>query len=582
MKIPQVYRAQTLMTEDSGARPFRSQLSSSAMEAPGQAVAAGGKELQSNMLSLLDKEVKIRRASNQLAAENEFKSKMYSHEIAASSMDDPEKARAYIDREAAKLRQNMKMLTTSFDSVTKRRVDASLSGETMLIMARSRAESRKRMVSGHIASSLSQADALTKEYATATPARRKIIEAQLFGQAGGPDPKTQQTLAPVEGMFQRLESIGYYDAEQTRKAELGYKQELAEGDVNQELLEASEAGNPAAAEKVYQELRGTKKYTDLAPDRRLELAEEALRLSDRLTKRKVTESDRKITRDKKARTERHRTTYAATATKIAEHRLDAKKNLPKVLEINSMLKADNISPTQHDQLINLLNDVGKTVQIDNTWIGTTIKSINNAETHEDLNKIETSIINALGKKIDTNELQMLENRIAGKRNNTIQHQQTAAFENVLEQYVKQQGFLDKILPGSSVRGQIVLQNFQAKIADGVTTPLQAFKEAINAFKATPNLRQIPQPLYGPPKLDPILGGPEAGIKNIEEWTATDADVAISDVQLKFKGKPRTLAAQLGTLFLIKKYLESQNVNDGDAGAATNDAEFMQNQKEQRR
>lgn len=137
MKIPQVYRAQTLMTEDSGARPFRSQLSSSAMEAPGQAVAAGGKELQSNMLSLLDKEVKIRRASNQLAAENEFKSKMYSHEIAASSMDDPEKARAYIDREAAKLRQNMKMLTTSFDSVTKRRVDASLSGETMLIMARS-------------------------------------------------------------------------------------------------------------------------------------------------------------------------------------------------------------------------------------------------------------------------------------------------------------------------------------------------------------------------------------------------------------------------------------------------------------
>ena len=582
MKIPQVYRAQTLMTEDTGARPFRSQLSSSAMEAPGQAIAAAGKELQSNMLSLLDKEVKIRRASNQLAAENEFKSKMYEHEIKASSMDDPEKARAYIDREAAKLRQNMKMLTGTFDSVTKRRIDASLSSETMLIMARSRAEARKRMVSGHIASSLSQADAMIKEAATATPARRKMIEAQIFGQAGGPDPKTQQTLAPVEGIFQRLESIGYYNAEQRRKTELGYKQELAEGDVDQALLEASEAGDPNAAEKVYQELRGTDKYTDLAPDRRIELAQEALRLSDRLMKRKVSEADRKIARDKKARTELQRTTYATTATKIAEHRLDPKKTLPKISDINGMLAADRISPQQHTQLMNQLNDVGKTVQVDHAWIGGIITEINEAKTHEDLDKIKTTIIGAMGKKIDATELQMLENRIAGKRNNTVEHQQTAAFEGVLKEYVKQQGFLDKILPGASVRGQIVLQNFQAKIADGGTTPLQAFKESINAFKATPNLRQIPQPLYGPPNLDPILGGEEGGIKNIEEWTATDADFAIADVQRRFKGKPRTLAAQLGTLYLIKKYLEAQSVNDGDAGAAMSDAEFMKNQKEQRR
>jgi hypothetical protein len=582
MKIPQVYRAQTLMSEETGARPLRSQLSSSAMEAPGQAIAAVGNELAQKGLSLLQKEVKMRRASNQLAAENEFKKKMYDHEIRASSMDDPEKARAYINREAAKLRQNMKMLTGTFDSVTKRRIDASLSSETMLIMARSRAESRKRMVSGHIANSLTQVDGMIKEYATATPARRKIIKAEIFGQAAQLDPQTQQTLAPVEGILPRLVSLGYVMPEQERKLALGYKQELSEGDVNQELLEASEAGDPGAAERVYQELRGTKKYGDLAPDRRLELAEEALRLSDRLMKRKVTESDRKITRNKKARTEKHRTNYATTAAKIAEHRLDPNKPLPKVSHITGMLKTDGISSTQHDQLINLLNDVGKTVQIDNTWIGATIKSINSAQTHEDLNKIQTEVINALGTKIDTSELQMLENRIAGKRNNTIQHQQTAAFENVLEQYVKQQGFLDKILPGSSVRGQIVLQNFQAKIADGGTTPLQAFKEAINAFKATPNLRQIPQPLYGPPRLDPILGGPEAGIKNIEEWTATDADVAIADVQRKFTGKPRTLAAQLGTLFLIKKYLESQSINDGDANAAMSDAEFLNDQGNLRR
>ena len=582
MKIPQVYRAQTLMTEDSGARPFRSQLSSSAMEAPGLAVAAGGKELQSNMLSLLDKEIKIRRASNQLAAENEFKSKMYDHEIKASSMDDPDKARTYILKEAEKLRQNMKMLTDTFDSATKRQINASLSSETMLIMSRSRAEARKRMVSGHIASSLSEADAMAAEFATATPARRAIIKGKIFGQVGGPDPKTQQTLAPVEGIFQRLEAIGYYDAEQRRKVELGYKQELAEGDVNQELLEASEAGDAGAAEKVYQELRGTNKYKDLAPDRRLQLAEEALRLSDRLMRRKVTESDQKITRNKKARTERQRITYATTATKIHEHRLDPKKPLPSISQINNMLKVDDISPTQHDQLMNLINDVGKTIQVDNIWIGETIKSINNATTHEQLNDIKNEVINAVGKKIDTSQLQMLENRIAGKRNNTIEHQQTAAFERVLEQYVKQQGFLDQILPGAATRGQITLQNFQAKIADGGTTPLQAFKEAINSFRATPNLRQIPQPLYGPPNLDPILGGQEAGIKNIEEWTASDADYAIADVQRRFKGKPRTLAAQLGTLFLIKKYLESQSVNDDDASAATSDAEFMNKQRIERR
>ena len=44
----------------------------------------------------------------------------------------------------------------------------------------------------------------------------------------------------------------------------------------------------------------------------------------------------------------------------------------------------------------------------------------------------------------------------------------------------------------------------------------------------------------------------------------------------------TASIELGTLFLIKKYLESQSVNDDDASAATSDAEFMNKQRDERR
>ena len=548
MKIPKVYRNQTLLSEDTGARPLTAQLNSAAMEAPGRALAGLGEQVSVAGQRWLKNELSIRRASNLSAAEKAYKSAMFEHEKVASSHDDPNAARAYLARQAKVERQKLKVLTHSFDGITKTRIETALSTEDASMVARARTEARKRMVSKYIATTLDDVDELKKEYPTASKTRQAQIYDKIFGRVGGLDHKRRQTIAPIEGKYEALVRHGHFNAEQQQKAEKNDRADLAEGDVRQDLLEASQIGSSDAAEDVYEKLQGGK-YPDLNPDDLIKLSENALRLSDRLARRKVSDTTAAALRAERDLKKKQRTIEATLTSRIAKYQAaDAqgkkKLTLPTIIQINDAFARNDLTREGHVRVLDALEKRHDPVIVDTDLQRTLIQEISTATTQADLDKIKQRALKALAdKKFDITALADIENRISGRKNNTPEYRQTKSFEDVIESWTKTEGILDSILPGAAQRGQIVLDQFRSDVASGVK-PLEALKLAVEAFRAQPTLMQLAQPRFGPKK-------------SISEWNLDDVQVAIQETKTQYQGKARPLASQMMQLFIVKKYLEGR-------------------------
>jgi len=542
LKIPNVYRAQTKMTPDSGARPLTAQLSAAAMAAPGKAIAAVGQKATSDLLQMASKELTIRRATNVTAAENAYKTAMFEHEKVASGYNDPEQARVYLAKKAKAERQRLKVLTSSFDGVTKTRVETALSTEDGNMVARARTEARKRMVSSHIATTLDQAQTLKQEYATASPVRKRQIEDKLFGRVGGIDPVRKQTIMSVTGIYEQLEGLGHYDAEQRQKAEASDRADLAEGDVRQALLDASRSGDSTRADAVFEAIQENK-YPNLDPEDAMRLSERAESLSTRLSRQAISSANADATKRERDLKRKQRSTEATMLSQIANFRANKKgAKLPDIIKINEAFEKSDLSREGHTRVLDALERRFDPVIVNNGLAREMIVEIDNAQTQADLDDIKKRAVEALKKDFDINTLERIENRISARKNNTREYRQQKSFESVIESWTKTEGILDSILPGAAQRGQIVLDQFRSDMADGMP-PLEAFKMAVDSFRAQPTLRQLPQPRFGP-------------TKNISKWNLEDVEAALTETKTKYKGKGRALASQMITLFMVRRYLEN--------------------------
>tara|TARA_Y100001973_G_C5200032_1_gene336927 strand:- start:1090 stop:2826 length:1737 start_codon:yes stop_codon:yes gene_type:complete len=556
IRIPKVYRSQTQMKADSGARPLTAQLSAAAMAAPAKAQAAVAGQTTSNLLEWSKKELSIRRATNVTAAENAYKTAMFEHEKVASGFNDPEHARVYLARVAKKERARLKVLTGSFDSVTKTRVKTALATEDGNMVARARTEARKRMVSGYIADTLNEAQTLKQEYATASPVRKRQIQDKLFGRVGGIDPVKKQTIMSVEGVYQKLVRIGAYDAEQQQKAESNDRADLAEGEVRQALLDASRSGDSTNADKVFEAIQGGK-YPDLDPEDATRLSERAESLSSRLARQAISSANAQIIADEKALKRKQRMTEAEMITRIARVKAGEKGvTLPTAALVTEAFARLELSREGHARVLDALEKRFDPIVVNKGLARDMIQDIYKATTQADLDEIKKRAVDALKKDFDIETLRDIENRIDARKNNTREYRQNKSFESVIESWTKTEGILDSILPGAKQRGQVVLDQFRSDVADGIP-PLEAFKLAVNSFRAKPTLQQLPQPRYGPNR-------------PVTEWGLEDVEEAIAETKTKFKGTSRGLASQMITLFLVKRYLESRGAVSNQTDGAIND------------
>ena len=540
MIIPKTFISQTLRTADTGARPLTVQADANAMAAPGRALAALGEEGVNAGVKWMANEIKIRRATDVTTTETAYKSAMFEHENVASAMNDPEKAKVYIAEKSQIEQQRLKKTTGSFDSVTKRRIGTVYATEDSLITSRVRNEARKRMVSEHIASSLNSIEQIKTKLATASIADQIILSQKVLGKPADALKNTPATT----GIIDNLVDLGYLNAEQGQKAAQNFRQDVDENAVDQRILEVTQSGDPGQADKLSVDLANPANFSFLSASRRTALQEQVLKLSDRLARRSIATIDKQTARDEKNAKKAQVTLELSFHKKIAAHRMDSENILP---DENQILKAyveGRITEAGYKRVIDGIENIDKPIINDMKFVRDAYKDIFNAETQlaldDVLKETQTKFIDG---KIDTVTLQNIENRIAGRKNNTEESQQIQSFTKVLNSYLKSEGILDGLVPGSSERASIVIDQFNSDIRDN-TPVLKAFENAFDSINKLDSIDKLVRPRYGP-------------TKPLKDWTLKDVEASVSDTRQAYSGKASTLASQMAQLILLRKYIEGK-------------------------
>ena len=540
MIIPKTFISQTLRTADTGARPLTVQADANAMAAPGRALAALGEEGVNAGVKWMANEIKIRRATDVTTTETAYKSAMFEHENVANAMNDPEKAKAYIAQKSKIEQERLKKTTGRFDSVTKRRIGTVYATEDSLITSRVRNEARKRMVSEHIASSIDSIEKIKTDLATASEAGQIILSEKVLGKPADPLKGTSATT----GIIDNLVDLGYLNAEQGQKAAQNFRQDVDENAVDQRILEVTQVGDPEQADKLSVDLANPANFSNLSASRRTALQEQVLKLSDRLAKRLITTTDKQAARDEKNAKKAQVTLELSFHKRIAGYRDNPENILPDENQILEARVEGRITEPGYKRIIDGIENIDKPIINDRGFVTEAYTDIFKAETQLALdNVLKETQKKFIEGKIDTVTLQDIENRIAGRKNNTDEYLQIKSFTEVLNAYLKAEGILDGLLPGSAEKRAGVLDKFNSSIRDK-TPVLEAFRDAFNSIDKVKNVDQLLKPRFGPDR-------------DLNLWTLEDVESSINETKTKYRGKANMLASELAQLFLFKKYIKGK-------------------------
>lgn len=563
MKIPTIPTVQTGLTRNTGAQPLNARLSGDAMAAPGRALAQMGQTVTDISLNWLDKELKMRRASEVAAAKKHLKQKAEEAAAVLSAIPDAKKAN---DAFQLQMKQELQLLNAggvdgvSFsDRVSKRTFGAEAStiiGNTGLAL---RKGARKLMAAESVSRALRGADDTARLLASATT-----------------EPERQRLRHGLVQTFQQLADIGHIDAKDQYKYEKQYLNKAAVIQVEQQLNASVIAKDEAGALTVLKNIQDPKMFKDLTANSRQDLAERATRLADSIERQNNSREAKKQASNKRARTEKEDSTFAQTASDITKMNLvnaqpTTQDNVVEkfattqinVQQVNDLLANNEIRFEQHQRLIALLNESGNPAVTDGLYLNDVRKQMR-AVAYDDagdkrarLQNIVKNTADQIGIKISQEDYLRVENRIPQLLAQTPEARQANTFADVIARFADSNDLLSSILPGAKQKAALIEAQFEAMVEDGML-PREAFNIAINSLLENEKvqLRQIPAFLHGTNK------------NEFQTWTIEDVDAQLAETNNKFQGRANTWVFERLKIRMLRAYIERKNA----ANDAANNAE----------
>ena len=553
MKIPTISTVDKGLTRKTGAQPMNVRLSGDAMAAPGRAVAQLGQTVTNAGLNWLDKELKMRRATEVAAAKKHITKKAEEAAFSLRAVPDATKANALFQ---SMMKKEMQLINaggvdglTLSDRVAKR----SFGAESATIISNTglklRQGARKLQAAEFVSTTLRNADNIVDRLSSATnPMDRKTLTDELTKS------------------FQLLKNIGHIDAKQQYKFEKQYLNRADVLQVEKNLNFAVQTKNEDAALQVLQNIQDRKKYPHLTAQSRQDLVERATGIVNSIERTNNSDEVKTQANNRRVRIERENSTFAETASAInkmnlansqpatADNVVD-KAATPQinVQQVNDLLADNKIRFEQHQRLIALLNQSGNPAVTDGLYLNAIRKEMR-AVANDDagdkrkrLNDIAAKAAKQIGLKISQDDYLRVENRIPQLLAQTPEARQANIYSKVIAQFADANDILSKILPGAKQKAALIEAQFEAMVEDGML-PREAFNIAITSLVENEkvNLRQIPKFLNGTNK------------KPFEQWTIEDVDAQVTETNTKFKGKASTWAFERLKIKMLRMYIENKS------------------------
>ena len=557
MKIPTISTVDKGLTRKTGAQPMNVRLSGDAMAAPGRAVAQLGQTVTNAGLNWLDKELKMRRATEVAAAKKHITKKAEEAAFSLRAVPDATKANALFQ---SMMKKEMQLINaggvdglTLSDRVAKR----SFGAESATIISNTglklRQGARKLQAAEFVSTTLRNADNIVDRLSSATnPMDRKTLTDELTKS------------------FQLLKNIGHIDAKQQYKYEKQYLNRADVLQVEKNLNFAVQTKNEDAALQVLQNIQDRKKYPHLTAQSRQDLVERATGIVNSIERTNNSDEVKTQANNRRVRIERENSTFAETASAInkmnlansqpatADNVVD-KAATPQinVQQVNDLLADNKIRFEQHQRLIALLNQSGNPAVTDGLYLNAIRKEMR-AVANDDagdkrkrLNDIAAKAAKQIGLKISQDDYLRVENRIPQLLAQTPEARQANIYSKVIAQFADANDILSKILPGAKQKAALIEAQFEAMVEDGML-PREAFNIAITSLVENEkvNLRQIPKFLNGTNK------------KPFEQWTIEDVDAQVTETNTKFKGKASTWAFERLKIKMLRMYIENKSKVEG--------------------
>jgi hypothetical protein len=526
------------------------------MAAPGRAVAQLGQTVTNAGLNWLDKELKMRRATEVAAAKRHITKKAEEAAFSLRAVPDATKANALFQ---SIMKKEMQLINaggvgglTLSDGVAKR----SFGAESATIISNAglklRQGARKLQAAEFVSTTLRNADNIVDRLSSATnPIDRKTLTDELTKN------------------FQLLKNIGHIDAKQQYKFEKQYLNRADVLQVEKNLNFAVQTKNENAALQVLQNIQDRKKYPHLTAQSRQDLVERATGIVNSIERTNNSDEVKTQANNKRIRIEKENSTFAETASAINKMNLansqpataDNAEATPQinVQQVNDLLADNKIRFEQHQRLIALLNQSGNPAVTDGLYLNEIRKEMR-AVANDDagdkrkrLNDIAAKAAKQIGLKISQDDYLRVENRIPQLLAQTPEARQANIYSKVIAQFADANDILSKILPGAKQKAALIEAQFEAMVEDGML-PREAFNIAITSLVENEkvNLRQIPKFLNGTNK------------KPFEQWTIEDVDAQVTETNTKFQGKASTWAFERLKIKMLRMYIE--NKSKGEAAA----------------
>lgn len=538
MKITRIEQAQTGFTSGSGARALSSRLDPNAMAAPGAALAQLGNTISDTGQAWLEKEIAIRNQQEVAKAKSHMSTVVDNAREAVKTIPDPKVAEAEFNRIVSAERQRVNKGGVEGLSFTTGSGRRSWQAETSTLIANGaknvRTTARTLMADTAVANTLRALDQLADDRANAqNQADRNRLEVDM------------------RLLVNDLEAFGYLDPKDAFRTTKSY---LSKSDallIERQLLEAEKNNDPDEAEDVFSAIQDSSQYENLEGEDRQNLSERALRLADRLERKAQADEDRQERRNKTQIEDNQRRMFREFASAIEKNREDPTTPRPALTQIIDAFGANDLSQTQYEKLITLIERSGDPIVVDQTVVRDFFKEIRAAETESQLLEIGDRAYDAIGKSLDLTTAQAIENRAKGQISQTPQARQAKIFGDLLETVSQAGGILDSILPGAKEKAAVIEAQFEADIADGVSVT-EAFRNAVDALQKgqRANLRSL-----APPRLGAASGKP------LDQWTVEDVRQSREATKIEFTGKASTLALELFKLRVLENYITNKPDNN---------------------
>ena len=546
MKIPRIQEPQQSFVAGSGARPLSARVNPGAMAAPGQALAQLGNTLQDITSTWLNTELTIRNQQEVAKAKSYMATKVDEATQAVKTIADPKKAEAEYTR-LVKVAQNAVnkggVEGLSFTTGSARRTWQAEASTLVSNGAKTvRTTARTLMAETAVADAYSSLDKIARDRASATSQS---------------DQKRYE--GDITFVVQMLQGMGHIDPKQAYALQQKYLGKSDQLLVEKQLLGAEENDDPEIAEDVFGNLQDVEQYQNLSNEARQDLSERALRLADRLERKKQADDDRADRKNAAAITKRQNKTYATFLAQISEYKQDPEKNpeLPSQSQILASFKAGDLRPEQQEKLFTELRTSNEPLVVDQRIVQDYRQQIRAASGPDDLDDIIDDAYK--DSRLDGQTIQALEAHAEGAKKRTPEFRAYKRYADVLDQLGTPQGIIDKLLPGAKERFAIIKAQYEAAVDEGVD-PTTAFNDAMEAIQAN---RRINEKALVPPRVGKKAGTP------IDQWTLDDVAEAVEAARTAYKGRISSLTIELLNLKGLQTYIQSKMDEDKAKVDATN-------------